>query len=155
ALQVRAVPALPRGSPCDPSGVQNACRVGDICTIAMGPPPRCAPGTPPELTAVSAQVMENGRSARIIVTGSDVDGDAIAAHMDVLDGAGAVLASAERGLGPGIGQTSFGPLEVYLQDGLVDRLPPVASTRVFLIDGAGLRSGLVAAALLPVPVRPA
>src|SRR5262249_1280216 len=59
-LRVRAVPALPDGSQCDPTGMMNACRTGEICTSAGGPPPHCAPGTPPTLTQAGAPTAGHG-----------------------------------------------------------------------------------------------
>ena len=153
-LRVRAVPALPGGSTCDPTGTTNACQMGNICTSAGGPPPHCAPGTAPVLSQAVAQLMQNGRTVRVIVSGSDVDGDAVAAHLDFLDSSGAVITTAERGLGSAAsGQTSFGPLVVYTQDGFVDRFPSVTRARVSLIDAAALQSSTMTATIVAIPVR--
>ena len=153
-LRVRAVPALPQDSACDPTGRMNACRSGLICTSAGTGSPHCAPGTPPVLMQAVAQTMQNGRTVRVYLSGGDVDADAVAAHFDFLDAGGTVVTSAERGLGPSAsGQTSFGPLVVYSQDGFVDRYPLATTARVWLIDGAGLQSSPVDATLVPITVR--
>ena len=153
-LRVRAVPALPQDTPCDPTGAMNACRTGLICTSAGTGSPHCAPGTPPTISQLVAQTMQNGRTVRAYLAGGDVDGDAIAAHFDFLDAGGSVVASAERGLGSAVsGQTSFGPLVVYSQDGFVDRFPLVTTARAWLIDAAGLMSSSLDASLVPIAVR--
>src|SRR5262249_7719973 len=87
ALRVRAVPALPSGASCDPSGALDACRIPQICTSRTGTP-LCAPGAPPSLGAAAAQVLENGLSVRILVSGGDPDGDAVLTHVDLRDAAG-------------------------------------------------------------------
>ena len=154
ALRVRAVPALPDGANCDPRGLLNACRGGHACTIAGGPPPHCAPGTPPTGASAQAQILENGRSGRVLLTGGDVDGDALSAHLDLLDAAGSLVGSAERPLPAAVlGQTAFGPLVVYSVDGLFDLLPSTASARVSLLDAVGLASGPVRASFAAVPLR--
>jgi hypothetical protein len=152
ALLVRAIPALAPGSPCDPTGERNACQQPDICTAAQGSPV-CAPGTPPTLATVSAQILENGRSVRAVLSGGDVDGDATTTHVDFLDDTQTVLGSGERALPAAVhGQVSFGPLVAFQQDGLLD-LFPATQLRVGLIDAAGLRSPTPMARLSRAPIR--
>src|SRR5262249_18041927 len=139
ALRVRGVPALATGSPCDPTSVVDACRTGNICTRASGMP-RCAPGTAPTLTMAAAQILENGRSVRVVVAGGDIDADAVASRFEFLDAGDGVLTTAQRALpAAALGQTWFGPLVGYLQDGLLDAHAAVR-VRVQIVDAVGLRS---------------
>jgi hypothetical protein len=153
-LRVRAVPALPPDSPCDPSGQLDACRVGTICTSATTGSPHCAAGTPPVLGPLAAQILENGRSLRIWLSGSDVDADAQVVHVDYLDAGGQRVGSAERGLPAAAqGRTSFGALVVLTQDGFVGRLPTAQRVRAWLIDAAQLTSAPASTDIVVAPVR--
>jgi hypothetical protein len=153
-LRVRAVPALPDGQACDPTGTADACRGSSICTMAGTGSPHCAPGTPPILDELVGQILENGRSVRLWLSGGDPDGDAVALHVDFLDAAASVVLSAERGLPSSVaGQTSFGPLVGFAQDGLLDVVPSATQATGTLIDGAGLDSAAVTVPLTPIPIR--
>jgi len=152
ALRLWARPALPDGAPCDPTGATNVCRGTSICSRAGGTP-HCAPGTAPTLGAVDAQILENGRSVRVVLAGGDVDGDAVATHVDALDASGMLLAAAERPLPTAaLGQVSFGPLIAFAQDGFLDTIS-ATQLRVWLLDAAGLTSVQLTRPLFPVALR--
>jgi hypothetical protein len=136
------------GEECDAQGLRTRCEEGALCADGT-----CVAGTPPVADLVLFYGLDNGAD-RLIVEGTDVDGDVRTILLTLLD---------EAEIPVDLGETTVAELDIAERvDGLTDfsvhfdldlaGLPEIVAVQVALRDGTGLDSALVRAESAPLPV---
>jgi cysteine-rich repeat protein len=148
-LKTTLRPVRDAGQACDPTGAVTRCATGLLCRAADS---TCVVAHAPTLVAVQALRLSTDR-VRLVVDGSDVDGDASGISYRRRNSAGVLLDGADvsRGFAPAVtGQTApfVGVVEVAGLAGL-----DVASFDVRVRDAVSLASDVQGAVVVPLPVR--
>ena len=160
------VPMVASAGACDPAGISNTCQVAtELCKPATpgAATGTCTPGGPPVLTSARAYRLANG-DRRVVVDGSDPEGDISSVVLTFLDAANAVVMVDADGSGstetPSIlgfsyraGTTSLhGRTDIGAGFFAATPQSTVTQVKVKLRDALGLDSGELTVPISALPI---